>query len=181
MAPVVAPKYLRQGMIIADRQSRLVSTVLGSCVSVCLFDRQAGIGGINHYLLPFWNGDGIPTPKFGNIAIELLQQKLLELGATPKKLEAKIFGGAALLSDGTGPFSVGSRNIDIARYLLGQLRIPIVAEDVGGRSGRKIIFHTATGDIDICRHRPPVPVMHAPAGPTAPTTANPVDTATLLR
>jgi len=141
-------------MIIADRHPRLVSTVLGSCVSVCLFDRQTGIGGINHYLLPFWNGDGIPTPKFGNIAIELLQQRLLELGAMPQQLQAKIFGGAALLSDGSGPFSVGGRNIDVARYLLEQLKIPIVAEDVGGRSGRKIIFHTATGDVDICRHLP---------------------------
>jgi len=156
-AKIVDPKFLRQGTIIADRRPQQVSTVLGSCVSVCLFDRQAGVGGINHYLLPFWNGNGMPTPRFGNIAIELLQQKLLRLGASPQQLQAKIFGGAALLTDGTGPFSVGNRNIDVARYLLEQLKIPIVAEDVGGRSGRKIIFHTATGDVDICRHRPPAP------------------------
>jgi len=174
-------RHLPQGAIIADRRPQRVSTILGSCVSVCLFDPVAAIGGINHYLLPFWNGDGMPTPRFGNIAIERLHQKLLQLGAAQSRLQAKIFGGASLLTNGSGPFSVGTRNIDLARFLLEQLSIPIVVADVGGRTGRKIIFNTATGEVELHRHRATATGLTPSARPVPRRAANPVDTAPLLR
>ena len=62
--------YLYPSALFAERTPFLVDTILGSCVAVCLYDEHKKIGGINHYMLPLWNGDGLATPKFGNIAIE---------------------------------------------------------------------------------------------------------------
>ena len=85
-----------------------MTTVLGSCVSICLWDAHARVGGINHYLLPLWNGEGLPTPKYGNIAIERLIDKVRGLGGG-KKLVAKVFGGSALWETADGLLAVGRR------------------------------------------------------------------------
>lgn len=121
-----------------------MTTVLGSCVAVCLWDRSTGIGGINHYMLPLWNGEGLPTPRYGNIAIDLLIRRLVDLGCQQKDLVAKVFGGANLLP-GTGMYAIGDRNARLARRVLAGHEIPIVSEETGGTNGRRIIFNTASG------------------------------------
>ena len=121
-----------------------MTTVLGSCVAVCLWDRATGIGGINHYMLPLWNGEGLPTPRYGNIAIDLLIRRMTEFGCQQKGLVAKVFGGANLLP-GTGMYAIGDRNARLARRVLDGLDIPIVSEETGGSNGRRIIFNTARG------------------------------------
>ncbi len=154
-APASAPThYLYPGGLFAHPQPHQVTTVLGSCVSVCLWDPVRRIGGINHYLLPFWNGEGLPTPRYGNIAIDALLEKMLALGAARGSLQAKLFGGAAMWENPNGLLAVGERNIELARSLLGQLHIPIVAADLGGDTGRKIIFDTASGAVLLRRNRP---------------------------
>ena len=68
--------YLYPGALFINKRAYYVTTILGSCVAVCIYDRRLKIGGINHYLLPLWNGDGLPSPKFGNIAIKQLISKM---------------------------------------------------------------------------------------------------------
>lgn len=154
--------YLFPGALFAQAEPHLVTTVLGSCISVCLWDPKNRIGGINHYLLPLWNGEGLPTPKYGNVAIPRLIEKLVALGASRKDLQAKVFGGAAMWDNADSLIAVGQRNIDLAQSFLKEARIPIIGSDVGGNRGRKIIFDTAEGSILLRRHRPREEVLAGP-------------------
>lgn len=144
--------YLYPGTLFAHREPHLVTTVLGSCVSVCLWDSAARVGGINHYLLPLWNGEGLPTPKYGNIAITKLIEKVQSLGAG-SKLVAKVFGGASMWEKTDGLLAIGQRNIELAIEMLEQHRIPVVSSDLGGPVGRKIIFNTGEGTVLLKRQR----------------------------
>jgi chemotaxis protein CheD len=141
------PKYLYPGMLFAEPGDYSVTTVLGSCISVCLWDPSARTGGMNHYLLPLWNGEGLRTPKYGNIAIPLLVEKLLQAGCSKANLKAKVFGGASVLESTSGLLNVGERNIHFAESALEEARIPIIGKDVGGTTGRKLMFVTGTGDV----------------------------------
>lgn len=143
--------YLYPGMLFAEAQGCRVTTVLGSCIAVCLFDPVRKIGGINHYMLPFWNGEGLPTPRYGNVAIDALIERLQGFGCLASRLQAKLFGGAAMWDNGNSLIAIGERNIDLAWRMLDQYDIPVVGSDVGGGVSRKIIFHTATGEVFLRR------------------------------
>lgn len=136
--------YLFPSTLFADKQRHLVDTVLGSCVAVCLYDQHLKIGGLNHYMLPLWNGDGLASPKYGNVAIDKLIEKLLKMGAAKNNMIAKIFGGANQINSS---ISVGERNVQIAKEQLAVYGIKIIAESVGGTVGRKIRFDTGTGQV----------------------------------
>ncbi|HEY5998058.1 MAG TPA: chemotaxis protein CheD [bacterium] len=146
---------LLPGMIRAGRGEGLVRTVLGSCVSVCLWDPAIGAGGMNHYLLPLWNGEGLPSPRYGNVAIPRLIERVLELGCRRDRLVAKVFGGGAVLDISVGLFPVGERNASLALEQLGAERIPVVARDVGGEWTRTIVFNHGTGVVRLRRLGPP--------------------------
>lgn len=122
-----------------------ITTVLGSCVAVCLWDNVHRMGGMNHFMLPLWNGEGLATPKYGNIAMEKLLERALEIGCRRQYLSAKVFGGANITGTGREAFMIGDRNIALALQTLDELKIPVLASDLGGRVGRKIIMNTATG------------------------------------
>lgn len=139
--------FLLPGALFVQPGEHLVTTVLGSCVSVCLWDKNLNIGGMNHHKLPLWNGDGLASPKFGNIALQKMLEKLIQLGSQPKMLQAKVFGGAAVLKGASGLLNVGERNIDVAREFLQKNRIPVTGADVGGEASRKVIFNTSTGKV----------------------------------
>lgn len=139
--------YLYPAALIVPAKHSVVHTILGSCISVCLFDPKTKTGGINHYMLPFWNGNGLASPKYGNIAIEKLHQKLISQGVIHDNIIAKVFGGGEVLEVINQHFNVGQRNIDIAHEMLEQLKIKIVAESTGGKLGRKIIFNSGTGEV----------------------------------
>ncbi|MDP4207892.1 MAG: chemotaxis protein CheD [Bacteroidota bacterium] len=124
-----------------------INTILGSCIAVCLFDPVTRIGGINHFMLPLWNGQGLASPKYGNIAIEKLIDKMLSLGCQKNNLKAKIFGGGEVIETQIVKFNIGARNIEIARQILEEKKIPIISSSVGGKLGRKIEFLTATGEV----------------------------------
>jgi len=138
-------------MLFAHREEHTVTTLLGSCVSVCLHDPRMGAGGMNHYMLALWNGDGLATPKYGTIAIPALVRAVLGLGCARERLVAKVFGGANVIGDPGALYTVGDRNIQVAMDLLAQEGIPIVARDVGGDAGRKLIFNTRTGTVLMSR------------------------------
>lgn len=146
-------RYLFPAEIFVSREPIMVSTVLGSCIAVCLWDSRLAIGGMNHYLLPLWNGDGLATPKYGNIAIRQLVEKILAQGAERKNLQAKIFGGAAMWDNSNGLFAIGLRNIELSQQQLKELQIPVIASDVGGTLSRKIFFNTGDGSVLLRRHR----------------------------
>lgn len=139
--------YLYPANLVVPMPQAEVHTILGSCVAVCLFDEKNKIGGINHYMLPLWNGEGLPSPKYGNIAIEKLYEKLIHHGAQPTFIVAKVFGGGEVIQTASLTFNIGERNILIAEQMLAEMRIPIKAQSTGGKQGRKIIFNSATGAV----------------------------------
>ncbi|MEO5339155.1 MAG: chemotaxis protein CheD [Magnetococcus sp. MYC-9] len=139
--------FLLPGALFAKDGDYIITTVLGSCIAVCLWDPRLRRGGMNHYKLPLWNGDGLPSPKFGNIAIIKLIEHMQEMGCNKRELKAKVFGGGAVLQSSSGFLNVGQRNIEIAHELLAQEQIPIIAADVGGEVSRKVIFTTQDGSI----------------------------------
>lgn len=136
--------YLYPSALFAEKQPFMVDTVLGSCVAVCLFDQKLLIGGINHYMLPFWNGNGLASPKYGNIATEKLVEKMLRNGANLQNMVAKVFGGANQMNTS---LKIGDQNIEIARQSLSNYGIKIIAENVGGNVGRKLRYNTGTGQV----------------------------------
>lgn len=145
--------FLFPGTFFADPREFQISTVLGSCVALCLWDSVARIGGMNHYMLPLWNGEGLATPKYGNIAIDKLLSKMLQLGCRKEHLVAKIFGGANVTSSGNEIFMIGDRNILLAKEVLEEYGIAIKSSDVGGHVGRKVIMNSATGVVMVGKGR----------------------------
>ena len=139
--------FLYPSALFASREPYIVNTILGSCVAVCIYDNVLKCGGINHYMLPFWNGQGLASPKFGNIAINKLLEKMLSMGCLHKNLIAKVFGGGNIIEATTAQFMIGDRNIVVAKDMLKELKIQIVSQSVGGNQGRKIQFNTSTGEV----------------------------------
>ncbi len=129
----------------------IISTVLGSCVSVCLYDAVSGIGGMNHYMLP---GDsnkackGESSARYGVTAMDLLLDHVLHLGAERERLEAKIFGAGRVMDKMS---DVGRQNADFAVRYLNERQIRIVAVDVGATWPRKVCFSPATGQAFVKR------------------------------
>ncbi len=139
--------YLYPAGIFVSKEPAIVSTVLGSCISVCLYDPVLRTGGMNHFMLPLWNGQGLASPKYGNIAIARLIEKMMELGSIKRNLVAKVFGGAEIIQTRIKQFNIGERNIILAKELLAQENIPILKMSVGDILGRNIIYYTGTGSV----------------------------------
>jgi chemotaxis protein CheD len=138
--------YLQPGQVFSSADPTEVTTVLGSCVAVCLWDRRMRMGGANHFLLPLLASGANASPRYGNVAIEQLIRDVRGLGCRPQDLTAKVFGGASMIEvfrDVRG--HLGSKNVEVARHVLQANGIPVVAEDVLGNRGRKLIFHTESG------------------------------------
>lgn len=146
--------YLYPGTIHICRENCTVLTILGSCVAVCLWDAERRIGGMNHYMLPLWNGKGLASPKYGNIAIPRLYDKVVGMGARPSHLAAKVFGGASVLHAENNVFSIGTQNVRLAFDMLKELSIPVTNSSTGGYQGRKIIFTTTDGIVKMKFIRP---------------------------
>jgi chemotaxis protein CheD len=143
--------FMHPCTLFVHREEHWVSTILGTCISVCLWDPCLALGGINHYMLPLWNGEGLATPKYGNIAIELLLEKMLALGSRQERLTAKIYGGSRVIAGDAAPISIGDRNAALAREILSSYGIPIAAAETGGALGMKIQFNTRTGIVLFAR------------------------------
>ena len=139
--------FLYPAALFASKTPYMVTTILGSCIAVCMHDPILKIGGINHFMLPLWNGQGLASPKYGNIAIERLLEKMISLGCLKGNLQAKIFGGGEVIQTSVTQFNIGARNIKLAMEMLDELKIPVKGQSVGGKLGRKIIFNTDTFEI----------------------------------
>ncbi|WP_192868180.1 chemotaxis protein CheD [Calderihabitans maritimus] len=139
---------------VARSPTLLVTIGLGSCIGVALWDRLAKVGGLAHIMLPDSKqfSQVVNKAKFADLAIPLLVKKLEDLGASKHRLEAKLAGGAQMFSfkdRRISVFNIGERNIQVARKVLQELGIKLVAEDVGGNYGRTMILNTANGEVYI--------------------------------
>jgi len=137
--------YLHPGQLWVSEDPCAVTTILGSCVAVGLWDPSAEVGGLCHFLLPQWSGSGTASARFGNVAVERLAEGVCAKGARRERLLAKIFGGACVIAALRGGIHLGQRNVELARELVANAGIPVVAEDALGTRGRKLIFHTHDG------------------------------------
>lgn len=159
--PRLPRHFLHPGDHYVTRDTMILSTLLGSCVSVCLFDPTARVMGMNHFLLPARNAVGrdpllaSDAGRYGLWAMELLINGLLNLGARRDRLRAKAFGGGNVLQLEIDRlpdrFSIGNANVAFVRRFLAQDGIPLVAHDLGGDSGRQIHFHG--GDFSVYLRR----------------------------
>ncbi|HET9645202.1 MAG TPA: chemoreceptor glutamine deamidase CheD [Burkholderiaceae bacterium] len=124
-----------------DTEDILVMTTLGSCIAACIWDRQARVGGMNHFMLPQGTGD---SGRYGSYAMELLINEMMKRGASRQTMEAKVFGGAAVIS-GMSSINVGERNTEFVLEYLKIERIPVVSKDVLDVHPRKVCFLPASG------------------------------------
>ncbi len=140
------------------------STVLGSCVATCLYDPEAELGGMNHFLLAEPE-PGAPATGFdehyGVYLMELLINEMLANGASKPRLRAHLYGGANMHA---GMARIGSMNAEFARGFLARERIALVREDLGGNSARRVEMRPASGQVR-CRT---VANSMAPAASPAP-------------
>ena len=136
--------FLYPGQVFTTSDPVTVSTILGSCAAVCLWDRHKRAGGMNHYLLPEGTEDGPNRLRYGNVANPELLKQVLALGCEIKNLQAKIFGGSSAFAVDLSQ-SLGSRNVDLAESFLRSAGIPVVERDVSGKHGRRLVFQISDG------------------------------------
>ncbi len=140
------------GELYVSRNGELVATTLGSCIAACIWDPYAGIGGMNHFLLPLngpqdaltWDPEDLASPatRYGAYAMESLINVILREGGKRDRLKIKVFGAANVLRQN---ITVGQRNIEFVRHYIHQEGLPLIAEDLGDKFPRKVLFDSATG------------------------------------
>jgi chemotaxis protein CheD len=138
-----AKLYIHAGQVAVVSCPTAITTILGSCVAVCLFDEAAGVGGMNHFLLPH-HVERERSPRFGTVAVPDLIAAVIKAGGRQAALRAKVFGGASVI----GAFrarNLGEENASLALRILAEAGIPVLQHDVGGQRGRKLIFHSDDG------------------------------------
>jgi chemotaxis protein CheD len=127
---------------VTSDPEEVLTTILGSCIATCIRDPLAGIGGMNHFLLPEGKNGDREARCYGVNAMELLINDILKHGGDRRRLEAKLFGGANVVS---ALRDVGSRNYAFARQFLSDEGIPVVGGDVGGDAARRIQYMPVSG------------------------------------
>jgi chemotaxis protein CheD len=131
------------GEYFVYHEDLLVMTTLGSCIAACLWDRNARVGGMNHFMLPEGGSAGTGG-RYGSFAMELLINEMMKLGAQRSTMEAKVFGGGQVVS-GMTSMNVGERNTTFVLDYLKAERIPVVSKDVLDVYPRKVCFLPASG------------------------------------
>ncbi len=137
---------------VVGPENVFVSTLLGSCVAACIRDTRLGCGGLNHFLLPEEKGASASgySARYGVHAMEVLINSILSLGAHKEDLEAKVFGGGAIIETSARDH-VGERNAAFVLDYLRSERIKVVASDLGGTKARRIFFQPRTGLVHVNR------------------------------
>ncbi len=146
-------KILPGEIYVTKQAPEFITTVLGSCISACIWDPKHRIGGMNHFMLPLKSGisiydeehniDGLKT-RYGNFAMEHLINELLKHGAIRRNLQVKLFGGGAVIGHMS---DVGARNIDFVHDYIYQENMKLISEDVGSNTPRKILFDPIQGQV----------------------------------
>jgi len=136
------------GEYFVTNTGMLLVTVLGSCVAACIRDTKSGIGGMNHFMLPDDGGRETvgASARYGTYAMEVLINHLLKMGARRNSLEAKVFGGGAVMAS-LSSSNVGTRNAEFVLNYLKVEKIPIVAKDLLDSYPRKVYYFPDTGRV----------------------------------
>ena len=143
---------LLPGEYYVSKNDECISTVLGSCISVCIYDPTIKVGGMNHFMLPAqgehssgaWGDPTSSSTRYGNFAMEYLINSVIKLGGRKQNFQAKIFGGGQVLANMT---NVGQSNIIFAFDYLRKENINVLASDVGDIFPRKLVFFPKTGKV----------------------------------
>jgi chemotaxis protein CheD len=138
--------HIHQGECrISEDQRVVLTTMLGSCIAACLHDPVAGVGGMNHFLLPDTEeSDRSASLRYGANAMELLVNGLLSIGAKRERLEAKLFGGGRMTD---GLTDIGEKNAKFAELYLKHEGIPLLGGSMRGRDARRIQFWPVSGRV----------------------------------
>lgn len=124
----------------------LVAIGLGSCIGLTVVDRQAGVVGLAHIMLPGRNGPGSSTAgdaKYADVAVERLVEMVVGAGAAARRLESILVGGARMFAGQAGGLDIGARNEEATRQALGAALVPVRAHATAGNRGRTVRVHTA--------------------------------------
>ncbi len=146
---------VQPGEYYLTKEEEVISTVLGSCVSACVRDPFAGVGGLNHFMLPAGGGEGswctiTAANRYGNFAMEHMINDILNAGGRREHLEFKVFGGGRMIQ---GMADVGQRNVTFIKEYLAIEGFNIVAEDLGSVYPRKVLFSPISGRVRIKKLR----------------------------
>lgn len=147
-------KLISGNCYVTDQPGQMIVTILGSCVAACLHDPIAGIGGMNHFLLPDGPDAGVANAgaatRYGTHAMEQLINGILSLGGAKSRLKAKVFGGGNVINNSA---MIGSRNVAFIRQFLRDENIPITSEDLGDTYPRRLRFYPDSGKVMLMKLR----------------------------
>ena len=136
------------GEFYVTSHNETITTILGSCISACVRDRRAGLGGMNHFMLPIGKSASkiqkADAARYGNFAMEQMINDILRNGGTRDNLEIKIFGGGRVMR---GMTDVGQQNIRFVREYIELEGLNLLAEDIGGNYPRKVMYQPKTGKV----------------------------------
>lgn len=129
----------------------ILKTILGSCVAICLFDKQLKIAGLAHIMLPHYTGMHEEKSRYADTGFDILLNMLTKEGVQSSNLVARIAGGAHMhgMPPGTQLAKISSENVQAVRDRLKEHRIPLLTEVVGGTKGRVVRFYAETGEIEV--------------------------------
>ncbi len=143
--------FLLPGEYRISRQPEVVETLVGSCVTVCLFNIKTGHAAMNHFLQAHPASQNVhEIGKYGTMATEYIINTLMKIDPVPSHYRAQIFGGAAVLKITSDNTCIGGKNSDTARKILANHHITIIREEVGGTRGRRVRFDTSKNTV-FCR------------------------------
>jgi chemotaxis protein CheD len=138
-------RFLQPGHLLVSAQPVAITTILGSCIAVCIWDPGKRVGGMNHFMLPMAATGASASPRFGNSAMEELVKRLRDAGGRLPFLRARVYGGACMFAGMQSADHLGRKNADVAMEFLRRSGIDVVEVEVGGNRGRKLIFNTDEG------------------------------------
>ena len=153
-------KFLRPGQFYASRRPVMTETLVGSCVTVCLYNAKEGFGAMNHFLRDRPGRFRPEIGTYGTSATRQIVNAMLKIDAEPH-YQASIFGGAAVLKTPNADGSIGQGNVAAALEVLKAAGIRVVRQEVGGTRGRRVRFNTQTGEIE-CRFAGDIPRKKMP-------------------
>jgi chemotaxis protein CheD len=137
--------YVEPGQLLVSTEPCTLRTILGSCVSVCLYDPELRMGGMNHFMLPRALSPDEQSFRHGDRALAALVSRLERLGSESRRLCASVFGGARVLSSMSDVMHLGRRNAEYAIDWLAEAGIPVVNSELLGNHGRRLDFHIDSG------------------------------------
>lgn len=143
--------YLHPGQTYVSQSPKRVTTIVGSCVAVFLWNAKLRMGGGTHFLLPQWGGEGQPSSRYGNIALEELMQHFIRLGSPLSDLHAYVYGGASILEAlRVMSGGLGQKNVDFAlEWIRNHSPIHMRDRQTGGHKGRKVVLDTLEGTVAV--------------------------------